>query len=136
MFLYTPTCRTIFCLYHFVSLLSANVHLLPQINLRKNMRTALFYVVCALPVFIITYKTLPCILKILSFNIIHPVAPLDGDDERTCSPRLVACISTLHLFCKVKPKLLVRHATTLQPYLDIRCIVSNQWGNLKISLNI
>ena len=36
----------------FGSLLSTIVHLLPQINVRKNMRTALFCVVCALPVFI------------------------------------------------------------------------------------
>ena len=39
----------------FGSLLSAIVHLLPQINVCKNMRTALFCVVCALPVFIMGY---------------------------------------------------------------------------------
>ena len=39
----------------FGSLLSAIVHLLPQINVRKDMRTALFYVVCALPVFIMNF---------------------------------------------------------------------------------
>ena len=38
------------------ALLSAIVGLLPQINVRKNMRTALFCVVCALPVFIMLNK--------------------------------------------------------------------------------
>ena len=42
----------------------------------------------------------------------------------TSSPRLVACFSTLHLFCKVKPELLVPHTMTIQPYLDIKCSVS------------
>ena len=40
----------------FGSLLSAIVHLLLQINVRKKMHTALFCVICALPVFIISYK--------------------------------------------------------------------------------
>ena len=40
----------------FGSLLSAIVHLLLQINVRRNMCTALFCVVCALPVFIMTVK--------------------------------------------------------------------------------
>ena len=52
MLLYTPFSRNIFYLYRLVSL-SAIVQLLPQIIVRKNMRTALFSVVCALPVFII-----------------------------------------------------------------------------------
>ena len=39
----------------FDSLLSAIVHLLPQINVCKNMRTALFCVVCALLVFIMRF---------------------------------------------------------------------------------
>ena len=37
---------------------------------------------------------------------------------------LLASVTTLHLFCKVHPALLVRHATTLQPYLSIKCTVS------------
>ena len=47
--------RTIFCLYclQFGSVLSTSVHLLLQINGCKNMRTALFCVVCALLIFII-----------------------------------------------------------------------------------
>ena len=40
----------------FGSLLSPIVHLLPQINVYKNMRIALICVVCALPVFIIVIR--------------------------------------------------------------------------------
>ncbi|XP_046372301.1 nipped-B-like protein isoform X3 [Haliotis rufescens] len=42
-------------------------------------------------------------------------------EGRTTSSRLVACLSTLYLFSKIKPDLMVSHATTLQPYLDIKC---------------
>ncbi|XP_077287915.1 nipped-B cohesin loading factor isoform X2 [Arctopsyche grandis] len=41
------------------------------------------------------------------------------------SERLVACISTLHLFAKIRPQLLVNHALTLQPYLSLKCQTSN-----------
>ena len=50
--IHTYLSHYILCL-SFGSLLSAIVHLLPEINARKNMCTALFCVVCALPVFII-----------------------------------------------------------------------------------
>ena len=40
----------------FGSLLSAIVHLLPQINVHRDMRTALFCVVCARPVFIMFHN--------------------------------------------------------------------------------
>ena len=42
----------------------------------------------------------------------------------TCNQRQVACFATLFLFCKVKPELLVQHVPTVQPYLEIKCIVS------------
>ncbi|XP_053394741.1 nipped-B-like protein isoform X2 [Mercenaria mercenaria] len=41
-----------------------------------------------------------------------------------CSNRLSACLSTLYLFSKIKPDLMLEHAQTLQPYLNIKC--SNQ----------
>ncbi|KAH9491444.1 hypothetical protein Btru_032197 [Bulinus truncatus] len=41
--------------------------------------------------------------------------------DRTVGGRLVGCLSTLHLFSKIKPDLMVEHANTLQPYLDIKC---------------
>lgn len=37
------------------------------------------------------------------------------------SQRLVACLTTLHLFAKIRPQLLVKHASTLQPYLGLKC---------------
>ncbi|XP_061192495.1 nipped-B-like protein isoform X1 [Saccostrea echinata] len=46
---------------------------------------------------------------------------VDTETGKGCSQRLVACLSTLHLFSKIKPDLMVKHATTLQPYLDIKC---------------
>jgi len=41
------------------------------------------------------------------------------------SQRLVACMTTLFLFAKIRPLLLVPHAMTLQPYLSLRCRTSN-----------
>lgn len=46
---------------------------------------------------------------------------VDQDEGKGCSQRLVACLSTLYLFSKIKPDLMVKHAETLQPYLDIKC---------------
>ncbi|XP_056020035.1 nipped-B-like protein isoform X3 [Ostrea edulis] len=46
---------------------------------------------------------------------------VDTETGGGSSQRLVACLSTLHLFSKIKPDLMVKHATTLQPYLDIKC---------------
>lgn len=37
------------------------------------------------------------------------------------SSHLVACITTLYLFCKIRPTLLLKHATTLHPYLSSKC---------------
>lgn len=42
------------------------------------------------------------------------------------SSRLVTCITTLYLFCKTRPPLLLRHATTLHPYLSSKCSVRHQ----------
>ncbi|CAN8005998.1 unnamed protein product [Ixodes hexagonus] len=36
------------------------------------------------------------------------------------SSHLVACLSTLYLFSRIRPQLLVRHAQTIQPYLSMR----------------
>ncbi|XP_052774333.1 nipped-B-like protein A isoform X2 [Mya arenaria] len=41
-----------------------------------------------------------------------------------CSQRLTGCLLTLYLFTKIKPDLMLEHAQTLQPYLNIKC--SNQ----------
>ncbi|XP_072750349.1 nipped-B protein [Anoplolepis gracilipes] len=48
-----------------------------------------------------------------------------GDSEKLgkkgSSQRLVACLTTLYLFAKIRPRLLVNHAITLQPYLSLKC---------------
>lgn len=48
-----------------------------------------------------------------------------GDAEKSkrkgSSQRLVACLTTLYLFAKIRPRLLVNHAITLQPYLSLKC---------------
>ncbi len=35
--------------------------------------------------------------------------------------RIVACLTTLYLFAKIRPQLLVEHVQTLQPYLSVTC---------------
>lgn len=48
----------------------------------------------------------------------------NADDARnTASQRLVACLTTLYLLAKIRPQLLIDHATTLQPYLSLKCKV-------------
>ncbi|KAK5639345.1 hypothetical protein RI129_011837 [Pyrocoelia pectoralis] len=42
-------------------------------------------------------------------------------DTSGASQRLVACLTTLYLFAKIRPQLLVKHASTLQPYLSLKC---------------
>src|SRR5690349_17644079 len=39
------------------------------------------------------------------------------------SQRFVACVSTLHLFAKIRPQLLVKHAISLEGYLSLRAQV-------------
>ncbi|XP_070855423.1 nipped-B protein isoform X3 [Drosophila suzukii] len=41
--------------------------------------------------------------------------------EDTDNARMLGCITTLHLLAKVRPQLLVRHAMTIEPYLNIKC---------------
>uniref|UniRef100_A0A670YGW3 Nipped-B protein n=1 Tax=Pseudonaja textilis TaxID=8673 RepID=A0A670YGW3_PSETE len=48
----------------------------------------------------------------------------DSDNKGVNSSRLVACITTLFLFSKIRPQLMVKHAMTMQPYLTTKC--SNQ----------
>ncbi|XP_034948394.1 nipped-B-like protein A [Chelonus insularis] len=42
-------------------------------------------------------------------------------ERKGSSQRLVACMMTLYLFAKIRPQLLVEHASTLQPYLGLKC---------------
>ncbi|CAG9855417.1 unnamed protein product [Phyllotreta striolata] len=54
--------------------------------------------------------------------LIENVLSLEENNEKSgSSQRLVACLTTLHLFAKIRPQLLVKHASTLQPYLGLKC---------------
>ena len=57
------------------------------------------------------------------------------------SRRIVACLTTLYLFAKIRPQLLVEHVQTLQPYLQVQCqtqgdfqIISNVARTLELSV--
>ncbi|XP_056146171.1 nipped-B-like protein A isoform X2 [Lampris incognitus] len=41
--------------------------------------------------------------------------------------RLVACITTLYLFSKIRAQLMVKHAMTMQPYLTTKCNTANDF---------
>ncbi|XP_035292163.1 nipped-B-like protein A isoform X4 [Anguilla anguilla] len=45
----------------------------------------------------------------------------DTEHKAVNSTRLVACITTLYLFSKIRAQLMVKHAMTMQPYLTTKC---------------
>ncbi|RXN00009.1 Nipped-B-like protein [Acipenser ruthenus] len=45
----------------------------------------------------------------------------DSENKGVNSNRLVACITTLYLFSKIRAQLMVKHAMTMQPYLTTKC---------------
>ncbi|XP_061297123.1 nipped-B-like protein isoform X2 [Pezoporus flaviventris] len=51
----------------------------------------------------------------------------DSDSKGVNSGRLVACITTLFLFSKIRPQLMVKHAMTMQPYLTTKCSTQNDF---------
>jgi len=56
--------------------------------------------------------------------LIENVLNLEECSSGGSSQRLVACLTSLYLFAKIRPQLLVKHAITLQPYLSLKCQVS------------
>lgn len=64
----------------------------------------------------------------------------DCEDKGVNSGRLVACITTLYLFSKIKTQLMVKHAMTMQPYLTTKCNVSTKplglFGVCLVSLHV
>ncbi|GAB0086695.1 Nipped-B protein [Sergentomyia squamirostris] len=50
-------------------------------------------------------------------GLVEAIMKLEGTDGR----KLLGCISTLHLFAKIRPQLLIKHAITLEPYLNVKC---------------
>ncbi len=61
--------------------------------------------------------------------LVDNVISLDGRGGNA-PQRLVACVTTLFLFAKIRPQLLVEHAITLQPYLSLKCQVCNEFSRL------
>lgn len=57
-----------------------------------------------------------------------------GKENQGSSQRLVACLTTIYLFAKIRPQLLINHAITLQPYLSLKCQVSLYFLNVAHSL--
>uniref|UniRef100_A0A3Q1BMG9 Nipped-B protein n=1 Tax=Amphiprion ocellaris TaxID=80972 RepID=A0A3Q1BMG9_AMPOC len=51
----------------------------------------------------------------------------DCEDKGVSSGRLVACITTLYLFSKIRAQLMVKHAMTMQPYLTTKCNTQNDF---------
>nr|XP_046230499.1 nipped-B-like protein B isoform X2 [Scatophagus argus] len=51
----------------------------------------------------------------------------DCEDKGVNSDRLVACITTLYLFSKIRAQLMVKHAMTMQPYLTTKCNTQNDF---------
>ncbi|XP_064901030.1 nipped-B-like protein isoform X4 [Columba livia] len=51
----------------------------------------------------------------------------DSDNKGVNSGRLVACITTLFLFSKIRPQLMIKHAMTMQPYLTTKCSTQNDF---------
>lgn len=51
----------------------------------------------------------------------------DCEDKGVSSGRLVACITTLFLFSKIRAQLMVKHAMTMQPYLTTKCNTQNDF---------
>ncbi|KAM4708198.1 nipped-B-like protein isoform 2-T2 [Discoglossus pictus] len=53
---------------------------------------------------------------------------LSDSDNKSVNPGwLVACITTLFLFSKIRPQLMVKHAMTIQPYLTTKCSTQNDF---------
>ena len=53
--------------------------------------------------------------------------------------RVVACLTSLYLFAKSRPQLLVEHVQTLQPYLQILCDVPGDYtiiSNVALTLEL
>ncbi|XP_066259899.1 nipped-B-like protein [Euwallacea similis] len=45
----------------------------------------------------------------------------ENSSHSGASERLLACVTTLQSFAKIRPQLLLKHASTLQPYLGLKC---------------
>ncbi|XP_064482067.1 nipped-B-like protein [Ornithodoros turicata] len=60
--------------------------------------------------------------QIVDCLVEHVLELEEGIAAGGASQHLVACLTTLYLFSKIRPQLLVRHAATIQPYLSMRLV--------------
>eukprot|EP00731_Ephydatia_muelleri_P018474 Em0011g514a len=75
-----------------------------------------------------TKKSMLEVSQLLVDTLVENVLSLDesaATHQHTTSVGLVACITTLYIFCKIRPNLLLKHATTLHPYLSSKCSTQN-----------
>uniref|UniRef100_A0A4W6GBB3 Nipped-B protein n=1 Tax=Lates calcarifer TaxID=8187 RepID=A0A4W6GBB3_LATCA len=65
----------------------------------------------------------------LSYHIIYIFifSLFSAENRGVNSTRLVACITTLYLFSKIRAQLMVKHAMTMQPYLTTKCNTANDF---------
>lgn len=64
-----------------------------------------------------------CVSRAHSFHTLF-FCVSDCEEKGVTSDRLVACITTLYLFSKIRAQLMIKHAMTMQPYLTTKCNVS------------
>lgn len=89
-------------------------------NTYWNMRSLLQVIKRNLIVYLLTKLT----LHFYCVRHYYVVTNSDCEDKGVNSGRLVACITTLYLFSKIRAQLMVKHAMTIQPHLTTKCNVS------------
>lgn len=59
-------------------------------------------------------------------QIVNGLVYLVMEYEKCNKERLVGCMTALHSFAQIRPQLIVEHAITLEPYLNIKCTSKEQ----------
>uniref|UniRef100_A0A8C0KVZ3 Nipped-B protein n=1 Tax=Canis lupus dingo TaxID=286419 RepID=A0A8C0KVZ3_CANLU len=74
-----------------------------------------------------SYKPVKKACTQLVDNLVEHILKYEESLAGVNSGRLVACITTLFLFSKIRPQLMVKHAMTMQPYLTTKCSTQNDF---------
>ncbi|XP_074493910.1 nipped-B-like protein A isoform X3 [Sebastes fasciatus] len=77
-----------------------------------------------------TYKPAKKACVVLVDNLVEHILKYEeslSENKGVNSTRLVACITTLFLFSKIRAQLMVKHAMTMQPYLTTKCNTANDF---------
>ncbi|OQR79216.1 nipped-B protein-like [Tropilaelaps mercedesae] len=53
--------------------------------------------------------------------LVDNVLELEGDQQQSARPHLIACLTTLNMFTKIEPAMTTKHYQVFQPYLSIMC---------------